>query len=225
MNVLKQFLRRLRPSGWSGWPEKAYKRERYQHRLQAVQEHLVECLDAAAPGPVRIISVCAGDGRDVINTVQTHRRRKDIVARLVELNDQSVALGRRRAAEAGLDRSVQFVHGDATVFATYKDLEPADIVLVCGVWGHVPSNEKAQLARAIAKLCKPGGAVIWTCGTSKGISKVREIESLLSGAWWEKSRTTYTPNAAWAIATHRYRGPAHDVPVEGQIFHFQKNAA
>jgi hypothetical protein len=223
MNIM-QLFRRLRPGVWSGWPEKAYQREGYQQRLQAVQEHLSECLDEAPPGPVRILSMCAGDGRDVIGAVRAHRRRKDVSAWLVELNSQSVELGKGYSVNAGLERSLKFINADATVYSTYKQIAQADIVLVCGVWGHVPAGEKSMLVRAISTLCKPGGAVIWTRGTSKGIGRVREIEALFAGTWWDKSRVTYTPDAAWAIATYRYHGPAHEMPADGQIFHFQKNA-
>ncbi len=223
MNV-RQLLRRLRPGVWSGWPEKAYQREGYQQRLQAVEEHLGECLDEAPAGPVRILSMCAGDGRDVIGAVRSHRRRKDIAAWLVELNSQSVELGKGYSVNAGLDRTLKFINADATIYSTYRSIGPADIVLVCGVWGHVPAHEKTLLVRAISTLCKPGGAVIWTRGTSKGIGRVREIEALFAGSWWEKERVTYTADAAWAIATYRYRGPAHELPAVGQIFHFQKDA-
>ena len=221
---LRTLLARFRPGVWSGWPEKAYQREGYQQRLTAVQEHLCECLDEAAPGPIRILSICAGDGRDVIGAVRSHRRRKDVAAWLVELNSQSVELGKGYSVNAGLERSLKFINDDATTYATYKGIGPADIVLICGVWGHVPVNEKSMLVRAVSTLCKPGGAVIWTRGTSKGIARVREIEALFAGNWWDKGRVTYTPDAAWAVATYRYRGPAQELPADGQIFHFQKNA-
>ncbi len=221
---LRTLWAKLRTGVWSGWPEKAYQQPGYQQRLTAVQEHLVEYLDEAPPGPIRILSMCAGDGRDVIGAVRSHRRRKDVAACLVELNSQSVELGRGYLANAGLDRTLKFINGDATVYATYQNMGPADIVLVCGVWGHVPPNEKSMLVRAITTLCKPGGTVIWTRGTSKGIARVREIEALFAGSWWDKARVTYTPDAAWAVASYRYCGPAQELPTDGQIFHFQKNA-
>lgn len=221
---LRSLFARLRTGKWNGWPEKAYLREGYQQRLTAVQEHLCECLDDAPPGPIRILSMCAGDGRDVIGAVRSHRRRKDVVAWLVELNSQSVELGKGYSVNAGLERSLQFINGDATSYSTYKSIGAADIVLVCGVWGHVPAHEKSMLVKAISTLCKPGGSVIWTRGTSKGIARVREIESLFATNWWDKGRITYTPDATWAVATYRYCGPSQELPADGQIFHFQKNA-
>src|SRR3972149_3936770 len=77
---LRQLVRGLRPSGWSGWPEKAYQRERYQQRLLVVQEHLAACLDFALHSPVSILSICAGDGRDVIGVLHSHPYPRDVAA-------------------------------------------------------------------------------------------------------------------------------------------------
>ena len=64
-------LRAIRSRSWTGWPTEAYAQKRYQRRLQAVQEHLVHCLDNAPSGAIRLVSMCAGDGRDVIGVLRT----------------------------------------------------------------------------------------------------------------------------------------------------------
>jgi hypothetical protein len=219
-----QRLRRFGASVWGDWPKRAYLRERYQQRLVAVQNHLAECLDSAPEGPVRILSMCAGDGRDVVGVLSSHRRRPDATAWLVELNRQSVTVGALLATRSGLIDNVRFLNEDATTYATYRGIAPADVVLVCGVWGHVPADEKRRLAQAMGSLCKPGGRVIWTRGVSKGMSRLHEVEALFAGPHWEKVRAGFTPDQTWAVATHRYRGPAHAVPADGRIFHFQRSA-
>ena len=40
------------------WPE-------LQKRLHLVQSHISSCLTSLPPGPINVISVCAGDGRDL----------------------------------------------------------------------------------------------------------------------------------------------------------------
>lgn len=221
---VRQLVRRLGWRVWSDWPEQAYQHPRYQQRLAAVQQHLAECLDLAPLGSVRILSMCAGDGRDVIGVLDSHPRRKDVVAWLVELDRQSVALGVRKAANAGLTHTVNFIYGDATDYATYQHIAPANIVLVCGVWGHVPVHERAFFVRAIATLCKPNGTVIWTRGVSLGMDRLREIQSHFAGSPWEEVRVSLTDDQKWAVATHRYCGPWLALPVSGRIFNFQRNA-
>jgi hypothetical protein len=221
---LRQRLRRIRTRSWSGWPDEAYSKARYQERLQAVQDHLRRNLDAAPIGPLRLVSVCAGDGRDVIGTVRTHARRSDVSAWLVELDCHSVATGIREARVAGLQDAAHFIKADATDFATYKGMAAADIVLLCGVWGHVPGHERAALADALAGLCKPRGTVIWTRGISRGITRLNEIEFLFARPKWESIQTTITADKKWAVATYRYAGRPLELPEAGRIFNFQPHA-
>ena len=54
-------------------------------RLAAVQDQIRAALDAAPPGPLHAISLCAGQGRDLIGALARHPRRDDVSARLVEL--------------------------------------------------------------------------------------------------------------------------------------------
>jgi hypothetical protein len=189
-----------------------------------VQAHLTECLEMAPRGPLRIVSMCAGDGRDVIGVLRSHPRRTEVTAWLVELDRESVAAGLRLASGAGLGKSVNFLHQDATAYETYLEIAPSDILLVCGVWGHVPVHERSPLVRAVTCFCSPGGTVIWTCGTKKGGTRLQEIQSLFTGSSWEIVRLSSTPDKRWAVATHRYNGPPNALPRGGPIFNFQRNA-
>ena len=221
---IRKWLRPFGSSVWSGWPQDAYRREPYLQRLRAVQAHLAECLDCAPHGAVRILSLCAGDGRDVIGVLQSSPRRNDVDAWLVELDRQSVADGMRHLRASGLEKVVNFINADATEYATYKNLVPCDITLVCGIWGHVPGNERARLVRALASFCNPGGSVIWTRGISKGKSRLNDIQSQFGGSSWENVRLSFTPDEEWAVGTHRYRGPSLEKPASGRIFNFRRNA-
>ena len=49
-------------------------------RLRIVQRRLDELLTAAPPGPIRVISMCAGQGRDVFGVISKHERRSDVNA-------------------------------------------------------------------------------------------------------------------------------------------------
>lgn len=60
-------------------------------RLRAVQDRIREALDTAPPGPLRVVSVCAGQGRDLVDVLADHPRRDDVAARLVELDPGNTA--------------------------------------------------------------------------------------------------------------------------------------
>jgi SAM-dependent methyltransferase len=209
---------------WSNWPARAYLRSSYRLRLGEVQAHLSRCLDEAAPGPVYIVSLCAGDGRDVTGTLEAHPRRSDVEAWLVERDWKSVEAGIQSAAGKELRDHVHFILGDATNYATYANLSVCDIVVFCGVLGHVMPCEKAETVKRVAQFCKPGGAIVWTRGLKRGKSRVSDVERLFDQALCEKVRSSVTADGKWGIVTHRYMGPAVERPKCGRIFNFRRVA-
>jgi hypothetical protein len=56
------------------------------------------------------------------------------------------------------------VTGDASLASQYADIAPADLVLVCGLFGNVTDADIEAMAGYCTQLCATGGAVIWTRG-------------------------------------------------------------
>ena len=131
-------------------------------RLGVVQDMIRSSLDACEPGPIQVISMCAGDGRDLLGVLEDHPRCLDVRARLVELDPELASRGRAHAAEVGL--GVDFVTGDASNTSAYVGAVPADIVLVCGVFGNITDDDVQYTIQCLPALCAPGAVVIWTRG-------------------------------------------------------------
>jgi hypothetical protein len=134
-------------------------------RLRLVQSMARDFLDrwpAGHPGPIRIVSLCAGQGRDVIDVVSTHPRRDAVSALLVELDPGLVAFAQDRAAAAGVADHVRVQCGDASLSAWYAEYLPADLVLVCGVFGNISGSDITHTIQALPGWCRTGSEVIWT---------------------------------------------------------------
>jgi hypothetical protein len=123
-------------------------------RLRMVQRLAREALDRSPPGPITLISVCAGQGRDVAGALAAHSRAADVRARLVERDERNVA----KAREAGLDS----VCGDASLTDAYLGAVPAEVVLICGVFGNVADADVRRAISYLPQLCAPGATVLWT---------------------------------------------------------------
>jgi len=130
-------------------------------RLMVVQAQIRAALDRAAPGPVRVISACAGQGHDLIGVLADHPRRAEVAARLVELDEQNVRSARHAASAAGLD-GVEVVAADASVTDVYEGVVPADLVLLCGVFGNISQEDIDNTVGHLPSLCAPAASVIWT---------------------------------------------------------------
>lgn len=147
---------------WSRWHE-AYDDpcSALSSRLALIQRHLDDALAVAPPGPVSLLSLCAGQAHDVLGVLPGHPRRDDVTAVLVELDPRNARLAAARAAQAGL-AGVDVRVADAGRPAGYADALPADVLLLCGIFGNVSEDDIRRTVAAAPVLCAPGGTVIWT---------------------------------------------------------------
>lgn len=130
-------------------------------RLECVKLRLSEALDRCPPGPVRLLSLCAGQGRDVIGVLPSHRRRDDVRALLVEYDGRNAEFARRSAVASDLAQ-VRIRQADAGQVASFPDAVPADVLLLCGIFGNISDSDIKRTVHAAPGLCAPGATVIWT---------------------------------------------------------------
>ncbi|MGA7989609.1 MAG: class I SAM-dependent methyltransferase [Candidatus Dormiibacterota bacterium] len=150
-------------SEWVRWHEAYDEGGQLALRLEVVQSMIRSALDRCRPGPIQIIGMCAGDGRDLLGVLEDHPRRRDVHARLVELDPELANRGRAHAAVVA--PGVEVVCGDASTTSAHAGAVPADIVLVCGVFGNIRDEDVQHTIQCLPALCAPDATVIWTRGT------------------------------------------------------------
>jgi hypothetical protein len=173
-------------------------------RLLVVQDLLAAALDECPPGPIRIISMCAGQARDVVTVARRHRRGDDVFGRLVELDPRNAQHARNAIAEAGLT-GLEVVEGDAGRSDTYLGAVPADVVLACGIFGNITDQEVEQTVRALPALCAPNAWVIWTRGP-RDDRILHTIEEWFSSAEFEPIGLVVGKGGLFGARAARYRG-------------------
>ncbi len=146
---------------WSEWHD-AYARENsgLPDRLDAVRAEINRRLDQTAPDPVHVISACAGDGRDLLGALAGRTDAVRFSALLVEYDAALAA--RARAAADVLDARVEVRQADAAQSSIYRDSAPADLVLLCGIFGNISDSDVRATIEAAPQLCAPRAEVIWT---------------------------------------------------------------
>ena len=134
-------------------------------RLALVREVLHVELDARR-GPVRVVSLCAGDGRDILGVLAEREDAARVSVTLVEVLPELVERARSAAADIAAD--VEVVAADAGCSETYVGLAPvpADVVLLVGVLGNVSEADVAATVAAMPRLCASGATLVWSRGRS-----------------------------------------------------------
>ncbi len=147
---------------WAAW-HRDYDRpdSHLAARLGFVQRRIRDWLEGARPGPLRALSLCGGEGRDLVGALAAHPRGVEVAARIVELEPRNVAAAKRAAADAGLP-AVEVVEADASLTDACTGAVPADLLLACGIFGNVSGDDIRATIGALPSLCAAGATVIWT---------------------------------------------------------------
>ena len=153
---------RQRVGEWGDWHD-AYEDPSSElvGRMMMVRRHVAAIVSEAPPGPVTVVSICGGQGRELIGALEDHPRKADVRGRLVELDADNAAFARRWAAEAGVI-GLEIVTGDASLSASYAGLDPVDLVVISGVFGHLSSSDWLRLIDFTRQIRHTGSGVVWT---------------------------------------------------------------
>lgn len=145
-------------------------------RLRQVQQDLSAALDArqTSAAPLRLVSMCAGQGRDVLPVLTVHPMRSQTTAVLVEFDPRNVEIAKADAKARGLT-NVRIIEADAALTETYAGAVPADIILACGIFGNISDDDIRHTIETLPTLCAPGATVMWTRGREKHRDLAQDI--------------------------------------------------
>ena len=191
---------------------------RLARRLRIVQGHIRCEIDRHA-GEVRIVSMCAGQGRDLLGVLTEHPRRYEIAALLVELDPRNVEIVQAAVDDAGLDR-VRVMCADASNSDSYAGAVPADIVLACGVFGNVTDDDIMRTIAYLPRLCAPGAAVIWTRAHESDRDIVSAIRRQFEQSGFEEVAIDAPSDATFRVGVHRLTVPPQPFEPGAHLFRF-----
>lgn len=187
-------------------------------RLRTVQQWLRDELDAR-PGPVDIVSVCAGDGRDVIDVLRTRSDADRVTVVLLESHPEVADLARQRACDAGLDQ-IEVRTCDAADTGSYVGAVPADIVLLVGLLGNMSHDDVSTTIAATAQMCRPGASLIWSRGRDLDDINDRVRREFADAGFIERHYAASERRTRPAVGVMRYDGPALPLDPGRYLFTF-----
>jgi Putative methyltransferase len=173
---------------------------------------------ATDPAPIRMLSLCAGQGRDVIDVVADHPSGS-VSALLVELDPTLVARARSRAAELGVADRVRVVEGDASLASVWADAVPADVVLVCGIFGNISAADISRTIAVLPGMCAAGGHVVWTRHRVPP-DRTPAIRAEFAAAGFTELAFEAPDGAILGVGHHRLQGATAPFDANQRLFQF-----
>lgn len=189
-------------------------------RLRLVQQRIGEWLDQRPESTLRVVSVCAGQGDDLVSVLARRPDAYRVHAELIEMDGRNVAAARANIATAGLDE-ITVTRADAGDFATYHNAAPADLVLLAGVLGNISDQDAQTTIHALPKLCAPGATVIWT-RTRRPPDLTPAIRHWFAAAGFTEHAFDAPPDALFTVGVHVLHGQPESPPPNGRIFTFTR---
>lgn len=203
---------------WVGWhqgyddPESSL-----SQRLRIVRQRIGECLESSGGAPVRILSLCAGDGRDVLPEVVA-RRSVSATVTLVELSESLAGDAVDAAAQLGLEH-VKVIAGDAGATQLYADEVPVDLLLLCGIFGNVSDDDIRVTLGAAGAMVTEGGRLIWTRGWFEHVDLRDDVRRWTVETGFVEEAFDGEP-AKYGIGVYRWDRPCRSTPLPHRLFTF-----
>jgi hypothetical protein len=210
-------------SKWVEWHEQYEDDGPLARRLAIVQRHIAEFLDARGDRQATAISMCSGDGRDLLGVLAGRGAKSGLLtARLVELDPVLCRRARRRVRAAGLT-GVEVVTGDAGLSTSFLGAAPADLVLACGVFGNTSDEDVERTVRHMPRLCAEGATVIWTRHRRPPDLTV-SIRHWFREAGFENAAFEPVPDSIASVGVARFRGQPLTLRAGERLFEFLPRA-
>lgn len=186
-------------------------------RLDVVRHCLRSVLESM-DSPVRVLSLCAGDGRDVIPVVAALEGRLEVSVRLIELSPVLVERALVSAEVQGVGISV--IAADAGAPWTLAKEDLADVLLLCGIFGNVSDDDVRNTVEHAGALVRRGGTVIWTRHRRPPDLTVA-IRDWFRGEGFEELGFQSPGGNSWSVGVHR-NVSAEPRAISRQLFRFAR---
>jgi hypothetical protein len=160
---------------WKAWhAEYDDPTSRLGRRLAVVRSRLADVLDRVERPDATLLALCAGEARDVVPVLAARRDGDRIAAVLVELDQGLAGRAEAEVRSAHLPR-VEIRRADAGDPASFRDVVPVDVLMLCGIFGNVEHEAVRTIAQAVPAMVRAGGFVIWTRGADATIDRRPEV--------------------------------------------------
>lgn len=133
------------------------------------------------------------------------------------MDERNTAFAAKMAQAAGLGQ-VEVVTADASLTGSYAGMVPADLVLICGLFGNISDEDIERTVGSCAQLCRTGGTVIWTRhrGSPDRVPSICE--------WFEERgferQWLSDPKAGFGVGVHRFTGEPRPLTTGRRMFTF-----
>jgi hypothetical protein len=189
-------------------------------RLRLVQGHIADWLEETAPARVRVLSSCAGDGRDLLEVLEGRDDGNRVTATLIETDARNAARAKDHINRLSLS-NIEVRCADAGNSSAYLGTVPADLVLLCGIFGNVADEDVHRTIAATPELCNQNAVVIWT-RHRRDPDLTPCIREWFRVHGFQEERFHAPDHAIYSVGVHHFGGAPRPLGPDRRLFSFNK---
>lgn len=190
-------------------------------RRRSVQQQVETWLETRPDERLRVVSACSGNGRDLLEVLARRPDAHRVLARLLEMDDALAASAQRYAAEHGID-GIDVRREDAGHTDSYRDAVPADLVMMCGVFGNLTDSDLRATVGVLPRMCAPGATVLWTRGRFSSGDLSGTVREWFAEEGFEEVAFEAPEDATYRVGAHRLRVAPQPLGPGRRFFRFTR---
>jgi len=185
-------------------------------RLVAVRARVRQVLDERTVSTV--LSLCAGDGRDILPVLADLPADRRPRVTLVEAHPQLTSAASATVRADELAGSVAVITGDAGDASLWKPEVPVDLLMLCGIFGNISETDIRATIAAAAVMVTGHGTVIWTRGSTdpdlRPVIRTWFAEAGFTEVGWDSDP------ASFGVGTNRLATAPSEAALPDRLFTF-----
>jgi len=163
------------------------------------------------------VSVCAGQGHDLLGVLAARDDADRVRATLLEHDAGNVARAQSAVRLADL-RQVEIVQADAGELSTYDGLVPADLVLLAGVFGNISDADVRRTIGALPQLCARRHRPLTR--TRRDPDLTPAVRRWLQDEGFGEQALLAPADMLFCLGVHRFMGVPRPLSGAGKLFQF-----
>jgi hypothetical protein len=208
------------PRDWVAWHADYETDTPLARRLAIVQSEVAAALAERAGSTIGVLSLCSGQGRDLIVPIAATEPTPNVRGLLVEL-DPTLAGNAREGLDAAGIHGLEVRQADAGTTTSFADAVPADLVLLCGIFGNISDADIERTVRAAPALCAPGGTLLWT-RHRRPPDLTPRIREWFAESGFHHVAFNPVPDGEGSVGVERFAGPPTTLEPATRLFAFEQ---
>ena len=146
---------------WNDWHSIYDDKESAPYKRSIITQELVNNYLNIHKKNIIILSICSGQARDILPAIAGREDKDRITTYLLDIDKDCLEYAQEYARIHDIP-NVHTINKDASLKESYDDIPKADLIVICGLFGHLVPEDIAATALFLQTLIEDNATVIWS---------------------------------------------------------------